>query len=218
MILSKTTNPSNENLRFRAPLFWLYAIAMMISVCANSGCDKQSKASAATEELAEPVGQTESVELTESVDEEPEASPFFRQDMEVHPDAAEFSQHKRAKNHTIFVLALDSVARENYFTSMYHSLDPQQVERVSELIDSYSLQYSKLLKERSVILEHAVDGDNSEIALTNVYVETLLLNQLIRTRIRREIMTQQQRDEFNEQFEEKTDAENETVVPQEKDS
>ena len=211
MTLSKTINPSNENLRFRLSLVWLYAITMMISACVSSGCHKQSKASAAPE-------LTEHTAPVEETTVQPEMSPFFRQDMELHADAADLDNNRRAKNHTIFVLALDSVARENYFTSTYHSLDPQQIERVSVLVDSCELQYSKLLNERSAILEHAVDGDNSEIALTNISVETLLLNQLIRTRIRREIMTQQQREEFNKEFEDKTRAANEALSRQENDS
>ena len=107
------------------------------------------------------------------------------------------------KDQTLSVLAFDSVVRENLFTSDFYGIDPHQVELVRDLVRSCEHEYAKLRNERSTILENAYDGDESETALTNVSVKTMLLSRQIRMRIRREILTEQQREWFQKEFEEK---------------
>ena len=143
----------------------------MMVVCVGLGCEKQTAVTS------------------------PEAKQVFGR-IEPHPQTEDFKS-QFSKDQTLCMLAFDSVVRENLFTSCFYGIDQRQTELVCDLVRSYELEYAKLRNERSKILENAYDGDQTETALSNVYVKTLLLGRQIRTRIKLEILTKKQRDSFN---------------------
>jgi len=188
MALPTTNNPSTEKLRSGRQLTWGYTIAML-AFCVSLGCEKRTKAT-----------------TVPSPDvHAPEATQVFRRKIEPHPQTEDF-KFPPSKDQTLCVLAFDSLVRENLFTSSFYGIGPDQVELVRDIVQSYELEYARLRNERSTILENAYDGDETETALNNVSVKTLLLGRQIRRRIKLEVLTEKQRDSYNKELEDEMKA------------
>jgi hypothetical protein len=132
----------------------------------------------------------------------PEARQTVRRKIEPHPQT-ENLKSLLTKDHTLCILAFDSIVRENHFIVDFHGIAPHQTQLVRDLVGSYEIEYEKLRNERSTILENAHDGDQTETALTNVSIKTLLLSKKIRKRIQREILTKKQRRSFHVEYQAK---------------
>ena len=115
----------------------------------------------------------------------------------------DFSEVQFAKDHTLFVQAFDSVTRQTYFLANYPELNPEQIERVRDLVDSYENQFSDLLNQRAQIMENARDGDQVELRLKNNNIDTLLLGRQVRRTIFKDIMTKEQKEAHKAKAEER---------------
>ena len=118
-----------------------------------------------------------------------------------HPQTSEFNQNQLAKDHTLFVVAFDSMTRQNYFLSNYQLIVTQsQIEQVQDLVDSFELDFKRLRDQRASILETARDGQDTELLLKNNRIEIVLLSRQVHGRITREILSEEQRKRFLSEF------------------
>ena len=110
-----------------------------------------------------------------------------------HPQTSEFNQNRLSKDHTLFVVAFDSVTRQDYFLSKYQWLITQsQTEQVQDLVDSFELDFKRLRDQRASILETARDGQDTELLLKNNRIEIVLLSRQVHGSIYREILSEEQ--------------------------
>ncbi len=114
--------------------------------------------------------------------------------IEVHPEIGRFTEAQLGKDHTVMVLAFDSITRQTYFLSNFrHLMNEEQVRQTRELVDSYDGRFAELRDDRARILENATDSPDVETMLLNNRVETLLLGRALRQRLFREILTREQK-------------------------
>ena len=110
-----------------------------------------------------------------------------------HPSASKFTAQQLSKDHTLFVLAFDSITRQTYFLSNYRSLmEDHQVDLTRDLVDSYEPEFARLRNERQKILENAMDDVDVATMLKNNRIDTLLLSRKIRRGIHKTILTREQ--------------------------
>ncbi|MGI9519951.1 MAG: hypothetical protein ACR2NP_23050 [Pirellulaceae bacterium] len=113
--------------------------------------------------------------------------------LEPHPEVGKFNEAQLGKDHTLFVLAFDSITRQTYFLANFrHLMNDDQVRQTRELVDSYDGRYAELRDERARILENAADGQDIDTMLLNNRVETLLMGRDLRRKLFREILTEEQ--------------------------
>jgi hypothetical protein len=119
----------------------------------------------------------------------------------VNSSLARLDTNLGRKEHTLVIMALKSETRRWYFlTHMTSIIDRQQLRDATDIIDSYAPVYQELLDRRTHILETEHDGRRVEQLLNYNKVAAIKLTMEVRRRILREVLTADQRKQYNAQF------------------
>ncbi|MDG2013600.1 MAG: hypothetical protein P8J33_08850 [Pirellulaceae bacterium] len=124
-----------------------------------------------------------------------------RDPVEPHPESHRFTDAQLVKDHTIYVLAFDSITRHTYFLSHYrHLMSGDQIEAARNLVDSFKPDFAELSVERETIMNGATDQADMKTLLKNNSVKVLLLSRKVRRGIMHNVYTKEQRLEYNAEF------------------
>lgn len=118
-----------------------------------------------------------------------------------HPESHRFTDAQLAKDHTIYVLAFDSITRHTYFLSHYrHLMSEDQLEAARNLVDSHKSDFAELANEREIILNGATDEADIQLLLKNNSIKVLLLSRKVRRGIMHNVYTKEQRVQYNQEY------------------
>ena len=119
-----------------------------------------------------------------------------------HPESHRFTDAQLAKDHTIYVLAFDSITRHTYFLSHYrHLMSEDQLDAARNLVDSHKSDFAELSNERETILNGATDEADIKMLLKNNSIKVLLLSRKVRRGIMHNVYTKEQRVKYNQEYE-----------------
>ena len=115
--------------------------------------------------------------------------------VEPHPESYRFNDFQLVKDHTVCVLAFDSVTRHTYFLTHFRHFmtDAKQIDKARDFIDSFDDEFTRLRKQREEIMNNASDDQDMKMLLKNNAVETLLVSRIVRRGIVRTVLNREQR-------------------------
>ncbi len=121
----------------------------------------------------------------------------------VERDGKTYQPYHLNKNQTLLLLAAQPDIRSRILASTVREVTtPEQQRAAEKLAATFDQQYVEILRQRTAILESAVDGVDIEAQLLDLRMTTADLTARVRTRINEQILTQEQRFELQRLFEE----------------
>ncbi len=114
-----------------------------------------------------------------------------------------YTDQQLNKNGTILVLAFQPDIRADFLVMLVRSLlDEEQAKQAKEIALSYDWRYVDIRKKRADLLETVTDENKAEVdaKLRDLRIEIFELNQEIRARINREILTPEQRKQLQKRY------------------
>ena len=199
------------NNRFNPIRFYRIRFASCVAcafVVASLGCQPNPKNSSESKQIkttrqvkASKVSADATENFSANATHDENATPV-RVKVTPHPKTSNFTDLQLNKDHTLCVMAFDSITRQSYFLSHYrHLMTEEQIEKSCLLIDSFDSDFADLARQRELILNTATANTDVATLLKNNDIEVILTSRLVRRKIMHEIYTRKQRQQYNEEYE-----------------